>query len=378
VGNLIKKTNIFTGETWLYGYDNANQMTAAEHRAGNGTLLMHADYAYDVFGNRLAKSVRTGPFGAPVVTRFAYDDRSALWADLNVNNNLLTRYVGGDQTDQLFTRISSGGAVAWYLPDHLGSVRDLTDNTGTVQDHIDYDAFGNVIFESTPSFSDRYKYSGREFDSETGLQYNRARYYDPKTGRWMAKDPIGFRAGDANLYRYVGNDVTNATDPSGQYLVVEQGAQQSYQDWLSGLGISSSVVELPKRHWWRSARIGIVVPDSDFPKLQKRLDATESDWERQVYTALLTGANSNLEGDDNSSWTIRHTELSDSELHELQQLRASLLDGDKYHRNEEVESMTSGGGERRGARIAGRGGHCGGQFYWQPDLLIARPGPATN
>jgi hypothetical protein len=125
---------------------------AAEHRAGNGTLLMHVDYAYDVFGNRLAKSVRTGSFGSPVVTRFAYDDQGNLWADLNVNENLLTRYIGGDQTDHLFARISSGGAVAWYLPDHLGSVRDLTDNTGTVQDHIDYDAFGNVTFETSLSF----------------------------------------------------------------------------------------------------------------------------------------------------------------------------------------------------------------------------------
>jgi RHS repeat-associated protein len=98
----------------------------------------------------------------------------------------------------------------------LASVRDITDNTGTVQDHIDYDAFGNVIFESTPSFSDRYKYTGRESDVETGLQYNRARYYDPKAGRWMAKDPIGFAAGDANLYRYVGNDPTSYVDPSGR------------------------------------------------------------------------------------------------------------------------------------------------------------------
>ncbi|HYV37231.1 MAG TPA: RHS repeat-associated core domain-containing protein, partial [Gemmataceae bacterium] len=46
-------------------------------------------------------------------------------------------------------------------------------------------------------------------------QYNRQRYYDPKTGRWMTQDPLGFDAGDSNLYRYVNNDVTNGTDPSG-------------------------------------------------------------------------------------------------------------------------------------------------------------------
>jgi RHS repeat-associated protein len=213
-GNVIKKTNIFTGETWLYGYDNANQMTAAEHRAGNGTLLMHADYAYDVFGNRLAKSVRTGPFGTPVVTRFAYDDQGNLWADLNVNKNLLTRYVGGDESDQLFARIDSSG-VTWMLTDHLGSVRDLMNSSSNIIDHVDYDAYGNTVYEMSPSAGGRFKYAGGELDSETGLYHFGARYYDAVTGRWLREDPKGFAAGDSNLYRYVGNSPTDGTDPSG-------------------------------------------------------------------------------------------------------------------------------------------------------------------
>ena len=58
-------------------------------------------------------------------------------------------------------------------------------------------------------------YTGREFDAEIGLQYNRARYYDAKVGRWISEDPIGFAAGDYNVNRYVGNSPTNATDPTG-------------------------------------------------------------------------------------------------------------------------------------------------------------------
>jgi RHS repeat-associated protein len=53
------------------------------------------------------------------------------------------------------------------------------------------------------------------FDTETGLQNNLHRWYDPGTGRWLNEDPIGFAAGDANLYRYVGNGVTGARDPKG-------------------------------------------------------------------------------------------------------------------------------------------------------------------
>ncbi len=60
-------------------------------------------------------------------------------------------------------------------------------------------------------------YTGRERDTESDLQYNRARYYDADAGRWISEDPIGFSAGDTNLARYVSNSPTNATDPSGMY-----------------------------------------------------------------------------------------------------------------------------------------------------------------
>jgi RHS repeat-associated protein len=52
------------------------------------------------------------------------------------------------------------------------------------------------------------------------LQYHRARWYDPLSGRWTSEDPLGFAAGDSNLYRYVHNSPTNATDSSGHFLFV--------------------------------------------------------------------------------------------------------------------------------------------------------------
>ena len=120
-------------------------------------------------------------------------------------------------------RIStSGGIAAWYLTDRLGSVRDLTDATGAVQDTITYDGYGNVLSETNPSFGDRYKFTAREFDSATGLQYNRARYYDPTIGRWTSQDPLGFDGGDANLYRYVGNRPTFSTDPTGRQALNDE------------------------------------------------------------------------------------------------------------------------------------------------------------
>ena len=73
-------------------------------------------------------------------------------------------------------------------------------------------------------------FAGMEFDSVTGLYYNHARYYDAVLGRFVSQDPKGFAAGDTNLYRYVGNESTVGTDPSG-----EQEAM-NYDDAMNALG----------------------------------------------------------------------------------------------------------------------------------------------
>ena len=119
----------------------------------------------------------------------------------------------GDQVDQIQARISTGGAVAWYMTDRLGSIRDITNSSGGVVDHLDYDGFGNT--GSTPSGGDRFLFTGRDYDSEIGLQYNRGRVLRPKRGRWTSQDPFGFLAYDSNLYRYVANQPTHTEDPSG-------------------------------------------------------------------------------------------------------------------------------------------------------------------
>src|SRR5262249_39741758 len=100
------------------------------------------------------------------VMRFAFDG-GAIWADLNGSNALQTRRLYLDAVDSVFARVSSGGTAAWYLPDRLGSIRDMADNTGALQDHIDYDGYGKVTSESSSSFGDREKYTGRELDTET-------------------------------------------------------------------------------------------------------------------------------------------------------------------------------------------------------------------
>jgi RHS repeat-associated protein len=132
------------------------------------------------------------------------------------SNTLLVRYLDGDGVDQPLARIVASGpnaGVAAYLSDRQGSVRDLMDWTGAVRDHLDYDGFGNPA-ETAAGFGDRYGYTGREWDRDTKLLYHPARPYDPWTGRWAGEDPLGLGP-DSNVYRYVANGPTNATDPTG-------------------------------------------------------------------------------------------------------------------------------------------------------------------
>jgi RHS repeat-associated protein len=110
---------------------------------------------------------------------------------------------------------SASGQVVWYLTDNLGSVRDVIDSTGALLDHLDYSSFGQISAESNPAARPLFTYTGGLFDSATGLVRDGARLYDPRLGRFISQDPLSFAGGDANLYRYTGNDPINATDPSG-------------------------------------------------------------------------------------------------------------------------------------------------------------------
>lgn len=216
-GNLTKKSKGSSLETWEYGYDQRNQMTWAEKRASDGgTLQMRADYKYDVNGNRIEMGI--DPDGAGIqpqnISRSAYLDQH-IWAALDGVNAMTTRYGYTDNLDDIISTVNASGAASWYLSDRIGSVRDITDSSGTPLNHIDYTAFGAITSETNPTYGSRHRWTARERDIETGLQYNRARHYDVTTGRWSTEDPIRFLAGDANLYRYAANSPTLHTDPQG-------------------------------------------------------------------------------------------------------------------------------------------------------------------
>ena len=103
------------------------------------------------------------------------------------------------------------------MTDHLNTVRDLAalnNETGvtSIANHVVYDAFGRVTGQTDPTVATFFGFTARPFDRDTGLQNNLNRWYDAETGTWISEDPKSFAAADANLYRYVGNEVTVTTD----------------------------------------------------------------------------------------------------------------------------------------------------------------------
>src|SRR5262249_54468571 len=145
-------------------------------------------------------------------------------AELDGNNNVVSQfiYASSGSTPAYMIR---GGNTYRILTDRLGSPRLIVDvATGTVVQRLDYDAFGNIIPDTNPGFQP-FGFAGGISDPHTRLIRFGARDYDPETGRWTAKDALGFAAGDPNLYRYVFNDPVNFTDPSGF----------GFLDWLNNL-----------------------------------------------------------------------------------------------------------------------------------------------
>jgi len=89
------------------------------------------------------------------------------------------------------------------------------DNNGNVLDAITYDAWGNITSQTNPSAQPLFTFAGMAEDAALDLDYDWARFYAPSDGRFINQDPMQFAAGVSNLYCYVGNDPTNAIDPSG-------------------------------------------------------------------------------------------------------------------------------------------------------------------
>ena len=184
---------------WRYDWDYENRLTQAS------TRKQTVRYAYDALGRRVRRNLA----GSRENTKYTYDGLDVVMDD---NAGTQTKYLNGVGIDNKL-RSTNGANVSYFLADHLGSTNGLTNSSGSLTASNSYDSFGNP---TNPAFSSRYQFTGREFDSFSGLQFSRARFYDPNLGRFISEDPIGF-GGGINMYAYVGNHSVMFVDPLGLF-----------------------------------------------------------------------------------------------------------------------------------------------------------------
>ena len=184
-----------------YTWDFENRLTQVVV-PGTGTV----GFKYDPFGRRIYKS------SPSFVGAFAYDGFNLIQT-MNSAGSVLARYTMTQNIDEPLAMQRSSSST-YYEADGLGSITSLTSSTGSVANTYTYDSFGNIT-NLTGTLRNPFLYSGREYDNETSLYFNRARYYSPVEGRFISEDPIRFRGSGTDFYANVRNNPVNLTDPLG-------------------------------------------------------------------------------------------------------------------------------------------------------------------
>ncbi|WP_354335502.1 RHS repeat-associated core domain-containing protein, partial [Undibacterium sp. GrIS 1.2] len=203
-----------------------------DHQLQNATVTRHGvtqttSYEYDALGRRTKK---TDAFGA---TEYLWD------GDLMIHSqrgNKASLFVFEPNSFVPLATIQDDN-IYWYQCDQIGAPQELTDEEGKIIWAADYKVWGEARLRDvslktgtdnwssssnynwqtstkpTPVIDQPFRFQGQQFDEETGLHYNRFRYYDPGVGRFAGQDPIGL-AGGTNLFAYAPNPI-GWVDPFG-------------------------------------------------------------------------------------------------------------------------------------------------------------------
>jgi RHS repeat-associated protein len=241
-GNRTSET--VNGTAYAYGVDGgSNRLTASANS------VQTRSYSYDAVGNTTSDGTRgftyngagqlaTVTASSSLLGQYAYNgigqrvkktnadgDRFFVYAEDGVS--LLGEYTtAGAVSETVYLNgvpvmVLKGGTAYFVLSDHLNTPRVIKNSVGAVVWRWKSDAFGNGAAEDNPGgvsqFVFNQRFSGQQFDTETGLHYNNARYYDPVVGRYITSDSIGLEAG-LNTYAYVNNGPGNVSDPSGNIV----------------------------------------------------------------------------------------------------------------------------------------------------------------
>ncbi len=230
-GNQIQRTQDSTALD--FRYDARDQLLEVDVDGSNAWT-----FGFDFRGLRVTK------WGADGLLRYTYDDNSVLQQHSAMGDPVATYRYG---PDRLLAVDHFSQGTAYYHFDALGSIANLTDPSGTVQNRYQYDAWGNHRTQSGTQWNP-FGFTGHEYDEETGLYYAKARFYDPEVGRFLTEDPAEpdlTTPPSLHRYLYAYGNPTRYWDPFGlQSVEIDdddyerwrrthpEGSMAQYFDWI--------------------------------------------------------------------------------------------------------------------------------------------------
>jgi len=232
--NYDAKGNVTNNGTRTFVYNTANQMVQS------GGYY----YTYDGKGKRVKEVGSAG-------TSYSFYGRNGKLMYRKANNQDIDYYYLGSK----LVANKKGSTVTYLHSDYLGSPAAATNTSNAITDRMHYQPFG----ESIEPPKDDVGYTGHKFDTDLGLSYMQARYYDPVIGRFYSNDPVGFKGVHSfNRYTYANNNPYKYIDPDGREassirlgqnldakqlgsgeITIEE-ANQRFRDRTSGSGLALS------------------------------------------------------------------------------------------------------------------------------------------
>jgi len=189
-----------------FTFDERNRLRSyANERTGDA-----GSYTYYGNGLRATKAENGNQ------TKYVYLNGRVI-EELDNAGNVKARNIWGNEL--LFRKDVGANKQGYYLYNSHGDVVSITDSSGAELNRYDYDSWGNLVAQ-TETMSNPFKYSGEVFDEKTGYYYLRARYYDPKIGRFISEDTYKGQVDNPlslNRYTYVKNNPLRYIDPTGHW-----------------------------------------------------------------------------------------------------------------------------------------------------------------
>jgi len=222
-----RKTKTTNGQTTTYTWDYRNRLLRITHPDGTASSMK-----YDFSGRRIRQTTKTGE-----TTKYYWDNAYVL-VETDENGNIRALNTIGNEIISREYRANPGDPNCvrekyYYLYDHLGTTRALTDGQGNLVQESFYDVYGkcwNVTKDSINGYQyvGGYGVSADAAADDDGLLYMRARYQDPLRGVFVSRDPVGLRGG-LKLYGYVNNNPVKFVDVTGTMATAPRSIVQDLQ-----------------------------------------------------------------------------------------------------------------------------------------------------